>query len=68
MSRAIHRRLRRLERAPEPEGERVKYVYSVLPLNPDGSRPTEEEEEAALNAPPMTEEEWAAEYCRDPEG
>lgn len=61
MSRAVLRRLRRL--ASSPASRLPRYVMSSVAYAADGSPPSDEEIEAARNAPPMTEEEWEAAYC-----
>lgn len=60
MNRDIERRLRHLERKNEPPA--VRYVVCPFPFD-DDSPPTWEEIEAALNEPPMTDEEWEAAFC-----
>ena len=60
MRRDLEHRLKRLEQKAEPSG--VRYVVCPFPVDEDNP-PTWEEIEAALNAPPMTAEEWEAAFC-----
>ncbi len=60
MNRDLQRRLRRLERAAEPFA--VRPIVCPFPFDEDNP-PSLEDIEAALNAPPMTVEEWAVTFC-----
>jgi hypothetical protein len=60
MNRDLQRRLRRLERAAEPSA--VRPIICPFPFE-EGNPPSPEDIEAALNAPPMTDEEWEATFC-----
>lgn len=60
MKRDVERRLRRLEKAAA--SPRMPIAACPLPIDWDNP-PTWEEIEAAVNEPPMTDEEWEATYC-----
>jgi hypothetical protein len=52
--------MRRLERAAEPFA--VRYTICPFPYDEDNP-PSLEDIEAALKAPPMTEEKWDETFC-----
>ncbi|SDR40444.1 hypothetical protein SAMN05519103_02719 [Rhizobiales bacterium GAS113] len=63
MNRNTYRRLGKIERAVSGKPDRP--MISCLPLRPDGSLPTAEEEAAAsARCWSMTPEEWKAEFYR----
>jgi len=64
MNRGAHRRLRRIEQVLLGRRDMPTVRASCVPDRPDGSRPTDEEEAAALlECFSMTPEEWEAKYC-----
>ena len=60
MNRDLQRRLRRLEEQAAPP--RMPIGACPIPIDWDNP-PTWEEIEAAVNEPPMTNEEWEAAFC-----
>ena len=60
MNRSLESRLAKLEQAQAKDG--VRPIICPFPYDEDNP-PSLEDIEAALNAPPMTADEWEATFC-----